>query len=189
MRPEAASYSVAETLRDGRRITIRALQPDDQDEYLAAVGRLGSQSLHRRFFTVKRHFSEQERSFFLNIDFVKHVALVAVIEQNGGREVVGGARYVIAEPNQAEVAFTVVDRYQGLGIGSALMRHIVRIARDAGLHALVAQVLPSNSAMLQVFKRAGLPLNIRRETDTVYVTLDLLAKKAPSEGPMNQRAN
>jgi GNAT superfamily N-acetyltransferase len=184
MKPQAASYSAVETLRDGRQMTIRALQPEDKAEYLAAVGRLGSQSLHRRFFTVKRHFTEADRSFFLDIDFIKHVALVAVLEESGKPMIAGGARFVVAEPKQAEVAFAVVDQYQGLGIGSALMRHIVRIAREVGLHALVAQVLSSNTAMLQVFKRAGLRLSTKCEADTTYVTLYLLPVSVPSEAPI-----
>ena len=77
---EAASYSAVETLRDGRRVDIRALRQDDRDELLAAVGRTSPESLYRRFFHVKRGFTEQEVAYFLNIDFVDHVALVAVVE-------------------------------------------------------------------------------------------------------------
>ena len=50
---------------------------------LTAVGRTSTQSLYRRFFTVRRHFSEAEASFFLNPDFLTHVALVAVAEEDG----------------------------------------------------------------------------------------------------------
>ena len=78
---DAATYSARETLRDGRRLEIRALKPDDRADLEAAVGRVSDQSLYRRFFEIKRHFSEQEIAFFLNVDFVNHVALVAVVEE------------------------------------------------------------------------------------------------------------
>ena len=55
---EAAMYAAFETLRDGRRVEIRALRQEDQAELLAAVGRTSPESLYRRFFTVKRGFTE-----------------------------------------------------------------------------------------------------------------------------------
>src|SRR3954454_4089007 len=141
--PEAATYSVVETLRNGRRVEIRALRPDDEAGLLMAVGRTSTQSLFRRFFAAKRGFTEQEVAFFMNIDFINHVALVAVVEEAGGPVIVGGARYIVGQPGQAEVAFVVVDEYQGQGIGAALMRHLAPIASDSGLGELTAEVLPT----------------------------------------------
>ena len=53
-------YSATEALRDGCRVEIRALRPDDQADLLAAVGRASAQSLYRRFFGLKRSFTEEE---------------------------------------------------------------------------------------------------------------------------------
>ena len=170
---EAATYSARETLRDGRRLEIRALRPDDRADLSAAVGRVSDQSLYRRFFGVKRHFSEQEIAFFLNVDFVNHVALVAVVEESARPVIVGGARYIVVQPGQAEVAFAIVDEYQGQGIGAALMRHLAAIARQAGLETLIAEVLPDNSPMLKVFQKSGLSLGTRHEGGVVHATLRL----------------
>jgi len=92
-------------------------------------------------------------------------------------------------PEQAEVAFTVVDQYQGLGIGTFLMRHIAEVARTAGLRELVAQVLPSNAAMLKVFKASGLRVSTKRESGSIYVTLYLGAEPAKMATPLDQRAH
>jgi RimJ/RimL family protein N-acetyltransferase len=170
---EAANYSAVETLRDGRRVHIRALKQDDRSELLAAVGRASPESLYRRFFYVKRGFTEQETAYFLNIDFVDHVALVVVVEEAGRPVIVGGARYIVMQPGKAEIAFAVIDQYQGQGIGSALMRHLAEIARGAGLRELIADVLPENDAMLKVFAKSGFPLRMKRESDAVQVTLRL----------------
>jgi len=164
--PEAATYSVVETLRNGRRVEIRALRPDDQAGLLTAVGRTSAQSLFRRFFAAKRGFTEQEVAFFMNIDFTNHVALVAVVEEAGGPVIVGGARYIVGQPGQAEVAFVVVDEYQGQGIGAALMRHLAAIARNSGLRELIAEVLPDNTPMLKVFEKSGFSLESVREITT-----------------------
>lgn len=171
--PDVASYSEVESLRDGRRIEIRALHPEDRDDLLAAVGRIGTDSLYRRFFAVKRAFSEKETEFFVNVDFVNHVALIAVVEEDGRPLIAGGGRYIVVMPGQAEVAFAVVDNYQGLGIGTILMRHLVAIARGAGLRELIADVLPDNRQMLKVFQKCGLAMSTRRESGSVHVTLRL----------------
>ena len=63
----AAQYSKFETLRDGLRVEIRALRPDDQDAMITAVGRTSAKSLYRRFFSQKRGFSEQEISVFRGV--------------------------------------------------------------------------------------------------------------------------
>jgi RimJ/RimL family protein N-acetyltransferase len=170
---EAAKYSAVELLRDGRRIEIRSLKPDDRHEFVAAVNRTSVQSLYRRFFAAKRGFTEQEIAFFLNVDFVNHVALVAVLKE-GERPVVGGGRYVVVQPGTAEMAFAVVDQYQRQGIGAALVHHLIAIAREAGIKELIAQVLPENIAMMKVFSKTGLSLSTRRELQVVHVTLQLV---------------
>jgi GNAT superfamily N-acetyltransferase len=168
-----ASYSAIEALRDGRRIEIRALRPDDRDALLAAVEHTGTQSLFRRFFAVRREFTEKEIDFFLNIDFVNHVALVAVAETDGRQAIIGGGRYIVTEPGRAEIAFAVIDDCQGQGLGSILMRHLGTLARGAGLHELVAEVLPENTPMLKVFEHSGLPMATKREPGVVHITLAL----------------
>jgi RimJ/RimL family protein N-acetyltransferase len=166
-------FSAAETLRDGRVFQIRALRPDDRSGLLAAVGRISERSLYRRFFGFKRDFTEREVDFFTNVDFVSHVALVALLEEAGQPMIVGGARYIIVPSGEAEIAFAVDDAHQGKGIGTALMRHLIVLAGQAGLKELIADVLPDNAAMLKVFETSGLEITTSREPDAIHVVLRL----------------
>jgi GNAT superfamily N-acetyltransferase len=170
---EAARYLAVEQLRDGRPIEIRALKPADEEAMLAAIDRTGVQSLYRRFFGAKKHFSDREKAFFLNVDFVNHVALVAVAQEDGRSVIVGGGRYVVVRPGTAELAFAVIDDYQGHGIGAALMRHLTLLARAGGIRELVAEVLPENIPMLKVFQKSGLGLQTKHGAGVVDVTLDI----------------
>jgi RimJ/RimL family protein N-acetyltransferase len=170
---EAADYSAAEMLLDGSRIEIRALRPADRASLLAAVGRTSAESLYRRFFAVRQSFSEREITDFLDVDFVGHVALIAVIEEAEQPVIAGGGRYAVIQPGKAEVAFAVVDQYQGRGIGAALMRHLAVIARSTGLQELVAEVLPGNTAMLKVLQKSGLPQTAKHESGVMHVVLRL----------------
>jgi GNAT superfamily N-acetyltransferase len=71
------------------------------------------------------------------------------------------------------VAFAVIDRYQGQGIGTALMGQLAEIARAAGLRELIAEMLPENIPMLKVFEKSGLRLSTKREAQVVHVVLEL----------------
>jgi GNAT superfamily N-acetyltransferase len=170
---DVAKYSAVERLRDGRTIEIRALQPADEKDMLAAVDRISAQSLHRRFFGAKRHFSESEKAFFLNVDFVSHVALVAVAKEGSRSVIAGGGRYIVVRPGAAELAFAIVDEYQGHGLGAALMHHLALLAREAGIRELVAEVLPENIPMLKVFQNSGLGFQIKHRGGVVDVTLSV----------------
>jgi len=186
---DPASFHVTETLCDGRPVVIRAQRPDDREELLAAVHRASTETLYHRFFAVKREFSKEEAHFFLDIDFVNHVALVAEAVEGGRPVIVGGCRYVMVEPGRAEVAFSVIDAYQKRGLGTALMRHIAAIGREAGLKELVAEVLSDNAPMLKVFERSGLQLTSRREGSVVHVSLSYDGSKpdARSGLPLTSR--
>jgi GNAT superfamily N-acetyltransferase len=171
---DAANYLATETLRNGRTITIRAQRPEDLGGWRAALARTSAETLYLRFFAVKREISEKEAHYFLDIDFVNHVALVAVADEDGRPTLIGGGRYFVVEPGKAEIAFALIDGYQAMGIGSALMRHLAAIAREAGLRELVAEVLSDNLPMLSVFERSGLTMSTRREGAVVHVALRCL---------------
>jgi RimJ/RimL family protein N-acetyltransferase len=170
---QAATYTAIETLRNGKRILIRALRPEDREAFIAAAEALTTESLRRRFFCAKSNFTESEQSFFLNPNFTGHVALIAMLEEAGQSVICGGARYIVVAPGEAELAFAVADRYQGKGIGAALMQHLATIAREAGLRELAAEVLPENTAMLKVLKNSGFSCSTKLEAGTVAITLQL----------------
>jgi len=170
---DPANFSVIETLRNGRKVEIRAQRPGDRDDLEAAIARMSDSSLYRRFFVAKHHFSEKEAAYFLNIDFINHIALVVLAEENGNQTIVAAGRYVIVEPGRAEVAFAVADEYQGQGVGAALMRHLSTIAHQGGIVELIAEVLTDNRAMLKVFEKSGLQMSTNREGPVVHVKLKL----------------
>ena len=169
----AAKYAATVRLRNGASLQIRALLPSDRADMLAAVERFSKEALYRRFFAPKRSFSEREIEFFLNVDFVNHVALAAVLSGGGRQVIVGGARYIVSQPGSAEVAFAVDDSHQKLGIATHLIAHLIGVAHAGAIKEFVAEVLPENVPMLKVFERCGLAMTTRRERGIVHVRLDL----------------
>lgn len=178
-------YSAVEKLRNGRSIEIRSIKMQDRDELLRVVGKTSGQSFYSRFFSPKRGFSEKEMGYYLDVDFVNHVALVAVLEEAGRPVIAGGGRFIVDGPGSAELAFWLDDAYQGQSIGSILMRHLAAIADRRGLDAFHADVLPANIAMIKVFEHSGLPVSMKRDPGIVHVTLQLHDGISESTGGKN----
>jgi RimJ/RimL family protein N-acetyltransferase len=174
---DVPDFTTAEQLKDGTPVTIRVIRPDDKGRIVAAFRALEPETIYTRYFQYKTELTDEELRRATEVDFVNNVALVVTIGRGKGETIIGGARYV-AYPGEdtgrsAEIAFTVEEDYQGQGIASSLLRHLIRIARDKGLARFVAEVLPSNGSMLGVFSRCGLPMKVERLADVVHVTLEL----------------
>lgn len=166
-----AAYSTFETLRDGRSVEIRALHQDDREAVLAMADRMSEQSRHFRFFGPKSSFSEAEIDYFTDANLVGHVVLVAVLEEENQPLIVGGSRFIVMDGGRAELALIVDDVHQGLGIATLMIRHLLAIAAESGIHELVAEVMPKNAAMLKVFRKLGSAATIKRGLDGMHVSI------------------
>lgn len=175
------NYNVAESLRDGRGVTIRAIRPGDKGLVIDALNKLSPESIYTRLFTQKKSFTEKDLMEITEVDFLNVVALVAVVEEDGVEQIAGGGRYIrIGESgkgNSAEVAFLTGDAFQGIGIASRILAHLITIARDSGVTQFEAEVLSSNQAMLKVFAGSGIPVVRTATPDCLHVLMDLTGKK------------
>ncbi len=179
------NYYAQEILKDGTPVTIRAIRTDDEEGIRDAFRALDREAVYRRFFTAKEDLTDAELEQVTHLDFSQIVALVATVSQANGKEIViGDGRYFADKgnkPERAELGFLVAELYRGRGIASLLLRHLARIAQDAGLSAFEADVLAYNAPMLAVFQRSGLPICQRREGNIIHVTLSLRSPQGPAQ--------
>ena len=171
-------YVVAETLRDGTAVTVRAAGANDGPKIRRAFHNLERDTVYMRFFGYKADVSDAELDRITGADFEQAVVLLVTIGAGEDEVVIGGASCFVsgssaAARHSAELAFTVEEDFQSRGIGSLLMRHIIAIARLKDLDRLEADVLSRNRPMLNVFRRCGLPLAMRHEGDVIHVNLSL----------------
>ncbi|HEY3178115.1 MAG TPA: hypothetical protein VGL25_04480 [Casimicrobiaceae bacterium] len=117
---DARNYVAQDSLRDGTRVTIRAVRSDDRDRVAKAFGNLERESVYTRFFTYKKALSDAEFESIDAMDFVNDVMLIATAEREADEIVIGSARYIAHHASDgsraAEVAFTVEEDYQGKGL-------------------------------------------------------------------------
>lgn len=132
-------------------------------------------SVRLRFCGAKKTLTDEELRWFTELDFVRHVGLVATLREHGEERIIGVGRYIAiadgdAPLERAEVAFAVADEHQGRGIGSLLLEHLVPIARANGITEFEAEVLGENNRMLEVFAATGFVVGSSVRSGIIHVS-------------------
>ncbi len=137
------------------RIRTREMRPVDSSALHEVFGALSPASRYLRFHAGASRLTAVMESGLLDLDGVRHRALLAEVREPDRWRPVGIARYVriAATPAQAEVAIEVIDEWQGRGVGLLLLRHLSVEACRAGVGRLVGSVLPDNRALLTLLRR------------------------------------
>jgi acetyl coenzyme A synthetase (ADP forming)-like protein len=171
-----AAAPVDVILRDGSTLRLRAPARSDTGALVAFFERLSEHSRYLRFHGIQRvDATLVER--FLDPDWVNRGALIgALTDAHGDERVVAVAEYArLREPTAAEVAFTVADDFQGRGAATRLLERLAARAAEVGIEQFVAQVLPVNSAMLDVFRDAGFEVARALDGGEVEVRFPIVA--------------
>ncbi|MGD1028111.1 N-acetyltransferase family protein [Candidatus Binatus soli] len=167
---DARKYSADARMLGGAEIGIRAIRPDDQERLHEHFRGLSEQSVYFRFMGIKRDLSPQDLKRLTELDFKNHVGLAATVTENGRERFIGVGRYIRgSDPHRAEVAFAILDEFQGCGIGTLLLEHLSLIADANGIAEFEADVLGDNRQMLEVFAHSG--FESRRSLDSGVVHL------------------
>jgi acyl-CoA synthetase (NDP forming)/ribosomal protein S18 acetylase RimI-like enzyme len=156
-------------LRDGASMRLRPIRPEDAEALTDFHNAQSERSQYLRFFAPMPRLSERDARRFTSVDHVSRVALVLT----EGPHIRGVGRYDVVDPGRAEVAFAVADSQQGRGLGSILLEHLVAAARERGVHTFVADVLPDNTQMINVFKDAGYEVRSRFDDGVVEIEIPL----------------
>jgi len=137
----------------GTTVALRPLLPSDRSAISDAIDAMSASTLRRGFFS-SAHPSDKLIDHLVDIDYVDHYAWF--VTDPGAKVGIGVARYIrsLDHPDVAEAAFTVLDPYQGRGIGSVQLGALAVAARAAGIGAFSASMLLENEAMRGVFDKA-----------------------------------
>ena len=170
-RPDAypTRWEADVVLRDGSVAHVRPIMPDDADALRRFHAGQSAESIYLRFFAPLKELSDKDVARFTLVDHDWRVALVATLRG----EIIGVARYDRLDATTAEVAFHISDSHQGKGVGSVLLEHLAAIGQERGVAKFVADVLPQNRKMIQVFTEAGYEVNYHFEDGIIAVALQI----------------
>jgi GNAT superfamily N-acetyltransferase len=153
---DVRNFRIDASMLDGTPIQIRAIRPDDKERLLEHFHGLSGKSIYFRFMGIRRDLSPDDLKHLTELDFKTHVGLVATLTDNDRERFIGVGRYICGkDPTRAEVAFAILDGFQGRGIGTLLLEHLSRIADANGVTEFEADVLGENRLMLEVFAHSG----------------------------------
>jgi len=173
--PGAAAYprdlDAVCTLTSGEAVPVRPIKPTDDDHMLEFFYSLSEDTIYHRFFQPLRRMPRRELQHFVVIDYRDRMALVAVLRQEEREQIIAVARYE-RDPatNLAECAFVVQDEWQGRGLGTFLLQHLIRIAMMNGIEGFTALVLGDNYRMLHLFHRTGYLVHSTFEANAYSIT-------------------
>ncbi len=165
--PSAPAYPRHTTLRDGTRVVIRPIGPEDARREQAFVRGLSPESRYLRFMNTLRELSPDMLERFTHPDPAREIALVALAEEpecpgpSGDPVQIGPVQIGVARcvrgpsSDQGEFAIVVADAFQGKGLGTLLMRALMESARGQGLRCIEGLVLATNQRMLDLMTALG----------------------------------
>jgi acetyltransferase len=158
--------------RDGSRVLIRPVHPQDLELAREFVRELSPESRYNRFHQPLNELTPQMARWATHVDYERHMALIAVVYREGRELEIGAARYVVREDDAetAEFAIAVADRWHRQGVAERLLRGLIAVAARRGLRWLEGDVLASNRGMRGLARKLGFQSR-KRHPDARLVTL------------------
>ena len=151
---------------------MRPIAPGDRAAIVRGFEWLSDQSRYQRFLTPVDHLTSSQLAYLTEVDHHDHEALIAFDAASG--DGVAVARFVRAgDTDAAEAAVTVVDAWQGRGLGTALCSLLADRAREEGIARFTATLLASNRQMLDLLATLGPTREISRDDATAVVEVEL----------------
>ena len=169
--PYPKKYETTWRMRDGRTVLLRPIKPEDEPLWLEMFQNFSEESVRYRFFNIIKDTPHEVRVRYSNIDYDREIGIVAELTE-GRRQILGVVRLII-EPDgkTGEIAFIVADPWQGLGLGTKMVDHMIEICKDKGLETVYAFMLPDNYRAIRLLKKMG--FITQYETDVTKATLNL----------------
>jgi GNAT superfamily N-acetyltransferase len=149
-------YSDVLRARNGNAVTVRFVEPRDAEELQNYFRSLSTRSRYNRFFGAMSELPHNLLDHFIRVGERDEFSVIATMNVDGFEIIVGEARYAFhAEMESLEFGLSIDDRWQGQGIGSALMRNLECRAAAFGPRQLLGDTLRSNEAMIGLARKSG----------------------------------
>lgn len=180
--PYPAELAKRVELRDGTRLDVRPIRPEDREIERAFVRGMSDESRYQRFMHAIRDLDERALDGFTRIDYSRDMALIAVVCEAAKETQVAVARYVALDAKECEFAIAVADAWQRRGIGALLMRMLIGIAAARGFVRMRGVILATNRNMIALCEALGFRMEPEPGDATLRVAVrDLQPLPAASE--------
>ncbi len=171
IRPYPEGYEREITLRDGTKVLLRPIRPEDEPLWHEMLASSSRESIRQRFRYIFKETTHQMAIPYCFIDYDREMAIVAILEEDGEPKMAGVGR-MVSDPDRetAEYAVFVADPWQNRGLGGALTDYSLEIARSWGIKVVRAETTPDNYRMIAIFRDRGFSIEHRHEEGVVLAT-------------------
>ena len=129
-------YKTSKKLHDGTEVILRSIRPDDEMFWLDMFKNFSENSVWNRFFNVIKNTPHEVRVRYCDIDYDKEIAIVAEL-QGVEKKMLGVVRFTLdSDKKSGELAFIVADPWQGLGLGTIMVEHVINICRKKKIKSI-----------------------------------------------------
>jgi len=166
------SYEETVHLTDGQRVHLRLMRPSDKEMLREGFEHLSPDSRYARFMAPKSKLTEREIRYLTEVDGVDHFAMGAIRRRFVSKdEGVGSARFVRLsdQPDTAEPAVTVLDEFQGKGLGSIMLQRLIEAAWERDIRWFVTELLAENTASRRTFEALSPEVKFRHSGDGALI--------------------
>ena len=158
--PTSAPPTTSWPLGLAHSVTVRPIQPEDEDLEVEFIRRLSPESIYNRVFSNSLALTPQWLDRLTRIDFTRDMAIIATVTLDGRESQIGVARYARLENGSScEFAIVDADTWQGCGIGARLLRELIAIASRSGITEIVGDVLSTNTMMFALARKVGMSVH------------------------------
>jgi RimJ/RimL family protein N-acetyltransferase len=170
-------------LRGGKSVTVRFVEPDDAEALQGYFRSLTTRSRYNRFFGAMSELPQTLLDHFVHVGENDRFSVIATVMLDGFETIVGEARYAFdTETDSFEFGLSIEDRWQGQGIGSALLGNLQCRAAAFGAKRLFGDTLRSNEAMMGLARKSGFSFT-HSPNDWKLVRFEKHIDLAPEEIP------
>jgi acetyltransferase len=188
IRPYPKQYASGWELPDGTLLTFRPIRPEDEPLMVKFHGTLSEETVGMRYFGFLKQEQRVAHERLTRIcfnDYDREIALIAIRQRPDTKqdEIIGVGRLIkIPGRNEAEFSVVISDQFQGLGLGTHLLRRLVDVGRKEGVERIIGHILPENYVMQRVSKKVGFEVNYDRLSEVMRAEIKLGPhRKAPSD--------
>jgi acetyltransferase len=178
IRPYPAEYESLWTLRNGEKVDIRPIRPEDEPALVRFHETLSERTVYSRYLqmlNLNQRTAHERLTRICFIDYSRQMALVAerANPQTGEREIIGVGRLQGIGGDEAEYAIVISDDHQKQGIGTEFLRRLIEIGKIEGVKVIVADILSDNTAMQKIAEKLGFKMKQEPGENVVTARLTL----------------
>ena len=159
-------------LKNGTEVILRSIKPEDEMLWLEMFKSFSDESVWYRFFNVIKDTPHEVRIRYCNINYDNEIAIIAELQEEQ-KKMLGVVRFTLdSDKKSGELAFIVADQWQGLGLGTIMVEHVLNICRDKKIEIIYSFMLPNNYRGIRFLKKMGFNIVYLDQGD-VKCVLDL----------------